>query len=360
MVISRENNRIRGVKHFIQMFVVLMVISQLAFAAELPPAPAGTFSIAVIPDTQHYRWQKSKAQPNRPKQATNPVFQEYAGWVAGNLKRQRIVFVTHVGDIVDVNNREQWSVARRHMDLFHGRVPYGISVGNHDMTSAGDSTLFQEFFPAKRFNEFDWYGGHFRNPSGRPAVSGNNANSYQLFSAGGMDFVFLHLECNAPDEVLAWVDGILKKHSKRRGIITSHMGLGPREKPKKSRDYYDAPKGRMKWKKCHGARGNTPQQMWDKCYRKHANLFMICCGDQSRTQALHQSVRGDYGNVVHEVLSDYGTNGMRIMRFIPQKNRIEVRTWNPTTKRLCLKTSIVSEAEQHQFTLEFKMSAKPE
>ena len=328
------------------------------FSAELPPASEGTFSIAVIPDTQHYRGQKTKAEPESKTPLTNPVFKAYVGWIAANLKSQRIVFVSHVGDIVDINNREQWTVARRHMDRLHGRVPYGISVGNHDMTRAGDSSLFQEFFPAKRFSKFDWYGGTFKPANGRTAISGNNASSYQLFQAGGMYFVFLHLECNAPDDVLEWADGILKKHSHRRAIITTHMGLGPREKPKVARDYYDAPKGRMKWKKCHGNRGNTPQEMWDKCFRKHANLFMICCGDQSRTQALHQSVRGDQGNIVHEVLSDYGTNGMRIMRFVPRQNRIEVRTWNPVTRQLCLKTSIVSQRNQHQFELVYPMSAK--
>ena len=85
---------------------------------------------------------------------------------------------------------------------------------------------------------------------------------------------------------------------------------------------------------------------------------MICCGDQSRTQALHQSVRGDQGNIVHEVLSDYGPNGMRIMRFVPKQNRIEVRTWNPVTRQLCLKTSIVSQRNQHQFELVYPMPAQ--
>ena len=50
-------------RHAILMFAVLPVIGQPIFAAELPSAPTGTFSIAVIPDTQHYRGQKSKAQP---------------------------------------------------------------------------------------------------------------------------------------------------------------------------------------------------------------------------------------------------------------------------------------------------------
>ena len=132
----------------------------------------------------------------------------------------------------------------------------------------------------------------------------NNANSWQTFCAGGIDFIIVHLECNAPDDVLEWAGNILDNHPGLRAIVTTHMYLGPLEKPQKPEDYYDAPKGRMRWKKCHGSAGNTPQQMWDKCFRKHKNLSMILCGDQSRTQAFYQCSTGDAGNAVHEVLSD--------------------------------------------------------
>jgi hypothetical protein len=169
--------------------------------------------------------------------------------------------------------------------------------------------------------------------------------------------VILHLECNAPDDVLAWTDRILNDHADRRAIITTHMDLGPRDKPKTPDDFFDLPKGRMTWKKCHGDRGNSPQQMWDKCFRKHANLFMICCGDQSRTQAMHQSVVGDHGNTVHELLSDYGSDGVRVMRFVPERDRIEVRTWNPIKSQFCTQTEIVPGKGEHQFELEFEMSA---
>lgn len=333
---------------------------------EFPPAPEGTFSIVVIPDTQHYRGKGTKAEPDSQDSVTNPVFDAYTAWVADQLQQQRIVFVTHVGDIVDMNHHDQWKVARRAMDRLHGLVPYGISVGNHDMQRLGDSSLFQEYFGAKRFASFEWYGGSFRRSPQDPAapdtgqrttaVSGNNANSFQLFTAGAMEFVALHLECNAPDDVLEWADGVLEQHADRRAMITTHMDLGPREKPKTSQDFFDAPKGRMKWTKCHGERGNSPQQMWDSCFRKHANLFMICCGDQSRTQALYQSTRGDAGNVVHELLSDYGTSGLRVMRFVPHENRIEVRTWNPMNNSFCQSTVIVPDLEQHQFELSYEMS----
>ncbi len=325
------------------------------FAGELPEAPPGRFSIAVIPDTQHYRGRETKAEPTSQAAVSNSTFRAYVDWIADNLDRQRIVFVTHVGDIVDKNNDEQWSVARRCMDQLHGRVPYGISVGNHDMTAAGDSTLFQRYFPRQRFAEFDWYGGCFEPRKGPATVSGNNANSFQLFSAGGMDFIFLHLECNAPDDVLHWASDVLKRHADRRALVTTHMGLGPRDKPKTSRDYFDAPKGRMTWTKRHGERGNSPQKMWDKCFRKHSNLFVICCGDQSRTQALRQESRGDHGNIVHELLSDYGKNGLRLMTFIPDVDRIEVKTWSPLRGELCESTSIVPKRSQHQFELTYRM-----
>ncbi len=321
---------------------------------ELPAAPEGSFSIAVIPDTQHYKGRGTKrADSHAP--LSNQVFESYTDWIAANLKRQRIVFVSHVGDIVDINNREQWALARRCMDKLHGRVPYGISVGNHDMTSAGDSSLFQEQFPGSRFVDFDWHGGGFEKPASSMAVSGNNANSVQLFEASGLKFVALHLECNAPDDVLKWADTVLRRHSDRRAMITTHMGLGPRDEPKESRDYFDAPKGRMTWTKRHGNRGNSPQQMWDKCFKKHPNLFLICCGDQSRTQAMRQEAEGTHGNVIHEVLSDYGANGLRVMRFLPAENKIEVSTWNPLTQSLCESTSIVKDRDQHQFTLRYEM-----
>ncbi|MCA9078829.1 MAG: serine/threonine protein phosphatase [Planctomycetaceae bacterium] len=331
----------------------VLAVTQSSLADEFPAAPEGTFSIVVIPDTQHY---KLVSKEGEEPVWENPVFESYVDWTAANLTSQRIVFVSHVGDIVDLNEAPQWQVARDCMDRVHGRVPYGISVGNHDMQANGDSSLFQEFFPQSRYADFDWYGGSYAGVDGDPSVSGNNANSFQLFSAEGLRFVFLHLECNAPDDVLAWADSVLESHADRLAIVTSHMGLGPRDKPKESRDYFDAPKGRMTWTKRHQQRGNSPQQMWDKCFQNHANLLMTCCGDQSRSQALRQESQGVHGNTVHELLSDYGVNGMRVMRFVPRENEIQVRTWNPMTSEFCESTKIVADVEQHQFTLRAQLT----
>ena len=114
----------------------------------------------------------------------------------------------------------------------------------------------------------------------------------------------------------------------------------------------------MQWKKIHGDRGNTPQQMWDKCFRKHANLRLVFYGDQSRTQAMRKASQNDAGQTVHELLSDYHANWLRICRFLPSSNRLEVRTFDSRTGVLCSGTKLVPDRSQHQFDLEYEMTGK--
>jgi len=335
----------------------LNALCALGQQAVLGPAPEGSFTVVVIPDTQDYRGKGTKAQPKSTDPVTNEAFQTHTRWIVDNLQTQRIVFVSHVGDIVDRKMTEQWEVARTCMDRLHGRVPYGIAVGNHDMAANGDCSQFQQCFPAARLADFPWYAGSYKGPD--EELLGNNANSCQLFSACGLDFVFLHLSCNAPDEVLNWANQMLRTHANRRAMVTTHMGLGPREKPKTLRDFADAPKGRMQWHKDYGDRGNSPQQMWDKCFAKHDNLFIVFSGDQSRSQALWQVSPNDHGKPVYELLSDYHLYWLRINRFVPASNRIEVYTIDSRDGRLCTGTDKQPAADQHCFTLAYPMQGTP-
>lgn len=306
-------------------------------AQEVAPAPAGTFSVVAFPDTQRYAAHDPKA------------FYTMTQWVTDNLERQRIAFVTHVGDVVDDNIPAQWAVAVRAMARLDGRVPYGISVGNHDLKcAAGDASLFSAMFPASHFAHQPWYGGQIK----------NNANSFQTFEVGGFKFIVLHLECNAPDDVLEWADGVLAEHADRRAIVTTHMFLGPVTRPEKPEAFFTSPKGVMAWSKCHRKAGNTPVQLWQKCLSKHKNVFLILCGDQSRTQAMHLTLEGRRDNEVHACLSDYGEGYLRLYRFEPENDRIRVITYSPTARRLCRKTAIVAHEAEHQFTLGYKMSAE--
>ncbi|MES2696081.1 MAG: metallophosphoesterase [Verrucomicrobiota bacterium] len=335
---------------------VLGILATAMPAAELEPLPPGAFTIVVIPDTQGYRGRATKATPQSPEPLTNPVFENHTRWIVENLRAQNIVFVSHVGDIVDINNAEQWQLARSCLDRLHGVVPYGLTVGNHDMTTRGDATLFQQQFPAERFRDFSWYGGSYVHTRADQNVSANNVNSFQLFSVDGLDFVHLNLECNAPDDVLAWADDVLTRHAKRRALVTTHMDLGPVEKPKHDEGYYTDPKGRMAWVKIHGARGNSAVQLWDKLFRKHTNIAFIFSGDQSRTVAMRLAAKGDAGNTVHSLLSDYTSSGpLRLYRFVPSENKVVVLTYD-TTKRTRVDTmKHVPAREEHQFELKYQM-----
>lgn len=226
-------------------------------------------------------------------------------------------------------------------------------------TGVGDSSLFQEHFGADRFKEFPWYGGTYAGLPGQgPRISGNSANSFQLFSAGGFDFVILHLECNAPDDVLAWADGVLDSHAKRMAIVSTHMYLGPvTPPPPRVRRADKEGLGRMCWKKIHGARGNTPQQMWDECFSKHSNLFLVLAGDQSFVIATRLESRGVKGNVVHEVMQDYPRatdqdDWIRLYRFDPARKKIRVMTYSPCQGRLCDSIGYLPDIADHQFELD--------
>lgn len=341
---------------FLQILLACCTTAVPADDAEFGAAPAGSFTIAVIPDTQSYLGRDTKLEPTSTEDVRNPIFQTITDWIAKNRKQQNIVFVSHVGDIVDKNMPEQWAVARQCMDRIHGVIPYGMTVGNHDMVSSGDSSLFQTYFPESRFKDFDWYGGSFHSGRSEQAVSGNNANSFQRIRVENLDFLLLHLECNAPDDVLAWANETIARHPMHRVIVTTHMDLGPTERPTTSQGYRDDPKGRMEWKKCHAQRGNTPVQMWDKCFKRHKNLFLICSGDQSRSQAMHLSAQGEHGNIVHSCLSDYSSDGsLRLYRFVPRQNRVNVITYNADRKHLTRTTTLVPNERDHQFSFEYSM-----
>lgn len=333
----------------IKLLVALLFISTITISAQKnEQSHKGKFTIAVMSDTQAYSGKGTKSQPDSKDPVKNDVFDSQTKWLADNHKSQNIIFVSHAGDVIDINNTDQWNVALNHLNRLHGKIPYGISLGNHDMESNGNSDLFQKYFPESRFLHFPWYGGSYK----------NNTNSYQLISSNNVDLLILHLECNAPDSVLAWADNILYKYNDRFAIIVTHMFLGPRESPVEPEDYFDKPKGVMNWSKTFGKAGNTPVDFWNKCFKKHKNINLIISGDQSRTNAMCQELIGENGNKVFALLSDYSSNdggGLRLYSFYPYKNKIDVKTYNTSTGEMIKTTQIVTEPENHNFTIYLKI-----
>jgi Calcineurin-like phosphoesterase len=328
-------------------------------ASELDPAPSGSFSIIAIPDTQEYLGKGTKLEPQSTAPVTNPEFDTETRWVVDNLKNQKVAFVTQLGDIVDKPKiPAQWELAQKYMSRFDGLVPYGIVVGNHDMAKDGDSSQFQKYFPASHFANDSWYGGTCPGDPNLPNHSCNNANSYQLFSAGGIDFVFLHLECNAPDVVVNWANDVLDKFKDRTALISTHMDIGladgPPESQKEKIKNHTAAIGRMKWTKSHGDLGNSGVDLWNKLYSKHANLLAIFSADQGGVCAAYRTETGDHGNIVHCFMSDYGTAAVRIYRFLPKENKIKVITYDTASGSLVHTAKYEPDPAKHQYEVPWK------
>ncbi|MCW4035261.1 MAG: metallophosphoesterase, partial [Candidatus Bathyarchaeota archaeon] len=163
---------------------------------------AENFTIIVLPDTQGY----SKLYPW--------IFDNQTQWIVDNVEALNIVFVTHLGDLVDQTvNITQWENANRSMSKLDNSIPWAVLPGNHDMFD-GNLTNFNTYFGYERFNEKAWYGGAYN--------VGDNSNSYQLFSAGGTDYLILQLQYDPNDDILYWANEIIDTYPNRKVVVATH------------------------------------------------------------------------------------------------------------------------------------------
>ena len=332
-------------------------IALAGIAETLPPLPEGEdcFTIATFGDTQAYT-------DNGNGTVSNPSFKSRVDWLsnAGNIAEQNILFVSHLGDIVNTRSAAaEWSFADAQMARLDGVVPYAISPGNHDVTSKGVSTDFQTWFPASRYSGNAWYGGSFEG-TGTEGVFDNNSNSYQLFDWKGQGYIIFHLQCNAGTAVLDWVNGLLSgPYANRKAIVVTHMYMGVvvEEAEKVGADMSQRLIRRMQWKKISANGSLSPTDAWNYCFRKHPNLILILSGDQSAALACHRTAVGIHGNVVHEIVTDYphadDSDWIRLYRFFPKSGKIDVYTYSPQADALCTSAGYCKDERFHRFTMTF-------
>jgi hypothetical protein len=254
--------------------------------ASADPSPE-SFTIIVLPDTQKY----SQSYP--------AIFENQTQWIIQNKNKENIVFVAHMGDIVETaSDVSQWQNAYNAMKTLDNQVPYGILPGNHDLQDGG--TNYSTYFPASRYEDYPYWGGSYS----------NNKNNYQLFSVDGMDFIALNLQYDPPTDVLVWANDVLYKYSDRRAIISTHGYLN-----------------------VDGSRMDIGNRIWEAVVVPNNNVFLVLCGHNHGEARRSDNLQNN--RVVHQILADYqdysnGGNGyLRIMRFVPSENKIYVRTYSP-------------------------------
>ena len=279
---------------------------------------ASDFTIIVLPDTQYY----SQLYPE--------IYAAQTKWIVDNKDDLNIVFVSHLGDLVQNNDlyEKEWQVADAAMSMLDGVVPYGVLPGNHDMQVGGAADFYEQYFPASRFEHQSWWGGSFD----------KNRYNYQLFSAGGDEYVILHLQYCPTGEAIKWANDVLAEWSARKAIVSTHGYLN-----------FDG----LHLMNCQDKTDGDVNgaQMWNRLVKRNPNVFMVLAGHIPGIAR-----RDDFeGRTVYQLLSDYqnfpmgGSGYLRIMTFEPRNDRIRVTSFSPYLDKYLIDSN-------NQFDLPFDMT----
>ncbi|UCE50532.1 MAG: hypothetical protein JSW47_10285, partial [Phycisphaerales bacterium] len=259
------------------------------------------FTVLALPDTQFY----SESHPD--------IFLNQTTWVAENANAQRIVMVSHLGDIVENGgNLNEWNHADAAMSKLDGVVPYGVAVGNHDLDGLGGdrSTNFRIYFGPERFRDHPGYGGH----------SANGLNSYHFFEGGGYTFLSLHLDLDIPDDAIAWAQDIMDLYPSCPTIISTHIHLSNSSSGREASAYARP-------------NGNSGDAVWRKLITNNERIFMTLNGHWNSER--FEVAYNDFGQVVYQIQVDYqsrsnGGNGwLQMYTFVPTEDKIRVTTYSP-------------------------------
>ncbi|MGC4042970.1 MAG: metallophosphoesterase [Armatimonas sp.] len=269
------------------------------------------FTLVTLSDTQNY----SEKFPEQ--------FHAQTRWVVDNIGRERIAFVTHVGDIVQngASDMREWDVASGAMQTLVGAVPFGVVAGNHDYDAVGDTKAVMTTYQ-RRFGQ-DLFG---KVPTTRE-FGPEDQNSAHIFKAAGQEFLSLHLEHDPRDSALAWAQGVLNKYPNLPALMTTHTYLSDVTDQRDQKPY------------CR-ANGNSAEQVYQGFIRKNPRLFLVQCGHWwTRGGETTQLSTNDYGGRVIELLSDYqgrkngGDGWLRLLRFDLRGRQLHIQTYSPTLKQ---------------------------
>lgn len=290
------------------------------YGREAPkPYPGPNFCIAVLPDTQNYARESSGSGD-----AVKEMWFAQTDWIVNNRVSQNIVYVAHLGDIVqngdqkDGNaNLTEWRNSTNAMYRLENPaktglpdgIPYGMAVGNHDQEPIGNedgtTTHFNRYFGVSHFDGRAYYGGHYGD---------DNDSHYDVFGAGGLNFIVFYFEYGRYGSgVLDWANNVLAAHPGYRTIAITHY-MGSDRTPSS----FSAQGSAI----YNGLKANT-------------NLFLLLGGHVAGNGGEGSRTDTYLGRTIHTFISDFqgwmnGGNGfMRLIYFSPSNNTVTIKTYSP-------------------------------
>lgn len=298
-----------------------LVSKALLAGLTIAPATAEDFTVVALPDTQNY----SQSYPQ--------IYTAQTQWIVANEASRDIRFVTHLGDLVNqAQTLSQWANASAAMALLDAAdIPNGTATGNHDFLYPGDyydpsGTNYLNNFGVSRYTGRPWYRG----------VSPSGLSNYQIISAAGREWLFLHLALETPAAELAWAQGILNQNQDKPTWVSTHrylydwtlegafpfIGAGRYD----DFNYFFEPLYRHD--------GIKSDVFFDSFVAANRQIYLVMCGHNHAEY--RQTSTNNFGLTVHEILADYqdepngGDGWLRICRMRPGSDRIEVQSYSPT------------------------------
>lgn len=286
---------------------------------------AGSFTVAVLPDTQHY----SEKYPE--------TFLAQTRWLVEKKAERNIAAVLHLGDITNRNTPAQWQNALRALKQLDGHLPVFLNLGNHDYSEGGGckdrTTHFNENFTVDSFRGRPTFGGVYdREPT-------RLENSYHLFSAAGRDFLVLCLEFGPRADVVRWANEVAEKYAKREAILVTHAYL-----------YFDD--SRYDWAK-HGKKQSwnphnyavakathddvcDGEELWQRLVAKHDNFILTLNGHVLGDGLGRLVSPSPTGRAIPQLLVNFqmrpkgGDGWLRLLEFRADGPTVEVADYSPT------------------------------
>jgi len=299
---------------------IILLIFTIGFAHK---AIGQSLKLVVLPDTQSYL------------ESCPEIMESQFKWLEKH--KNAIDFVLHVGDITQSNTPAEWALAAKYFEHINGKVPYAISLGNHDFGSAPgkfadnrDSHLANKYFPLEKLEACTPIQGVFEEEK--------IDNAYYTFKAAGEKWLVVSLEFGPTDEMIKWANKIVGQHPDHKAILLTHSYMYVGNKRQAEGDDW-RPQAYGIGKKHHEELPNDGEQIWEKLVSQHPNFILTFSG-----HVLHEGLgqlvsTGKHGNPVYQFLANYqrgvkgygdGCNGyLRIVDIDLKNKSMNISTYSP-------------------------------
>jgi hypothetical protein len=277
---------------------------------------SSTFTIATISDTQY----TVESFPDTFKAQTAWIAAHGVGGTAADSFPDNIAFFAHQGDMLRRGYSDfQAANADAALKNLDGKVPYTVSIGNHDYDNQFDD-LDQHVSSA---NFTKWFGDdrYAAIPnSGFGGASQDQRNRFSTFTAGGREFLVLSIEWEASDASIAWAQSVINSHRQDPIILTTHEylnGSGRTTTPLEPNPGFNAGEG-----------------IYQKLVKPNPQIFMVLSGHTGAIRT--QTSLNSGGSSVYEIVADFegrnngGDGWMQLLQFDLAANTITGTNYSPT------------------------------